>query len=63
MPQLRATVGDEMKFQNWYAKHYQANPKLPDDPDSDLKYDWRGAYQSGAKPDAGGNWPTQHRRK
>lgn len=64
MAQLRATVGDETKFQNWFAGHYK-NKKTGNtyDPDDDVDYDWRGAYQGGAQPDAGGNWPQQYRRR
>jgi hypothetical protein len=63
MPQLRPTVGDEMKFQNWFAKQQQAKKTgKVDDPDGDPSYDWRGAYQEGAQPDASGIWPSQYKR-
>ena len=63
MPQLRPTVGDEMKFQNWAAKNYAAKKTKVDDPDSDPSYDWRAAYQNNAQPDANGQWPVQYKRK
>ncbi len=62
MPQLRPTVGDEMKFQNWAAKNYRDKKTKIDDPDMDLTYDWRRAYQENAQPDASGKWPAQYKR-
>ena len=63
MAQLRATVGDEMKFQNWFSGHYK-NKKTGKtyDPDEDFSYDWRGAYQGGAQPDGSGKWPDAYKR-
>ena len=63
MPQLRPTVGDEMKFQNRAAKNYAAKKTKVDYPDSDPSYDWRAAYQYNAQPDANGQWPVQYKRK
>ena len=63
MPQLRPTVGDERNFQNWFAGQYKAKRTgTVYDPDEDQKYDWRGAYQGGAQPDASGKWPDAYKR-
>lgn len=62
MATLRATVGDERSFQNWAAKNYKEKKTKVFDPDEDQSYDWRGAYQGGAQPDASGQWPKQYKR-
>src|SRR5215475_12727514 len=49
----------ESQFQDWYkgqASKLGLNPN-PDDPEH--HYDYRAAYQAGAKPDESGHWPSQ----
>ena len=54
---------DEPAFQSWYrriAGQMGLNTN-PDDPSH--FYDYRGAFASGASPDASGHWPSQYKRE
>ncbi len=54
---------EENMFQGWYSQIAQQlglNPN-PDDPLH--QYDYRAAYQTGAKPDASGHWPSTFKKE
>lgn len=58
-PRLRGDSFDENEFRKWYsalAQKWDLNPN-PDDPEH--FYDYRGAFESGARPDSTGHWPSK----
>lgn len=55
-------VIDEKAFQRWYAGIAKKTGLNPDPDDPRHFYDYRAAFQAGAKPDSTGHWPSQFKR-
>lgn len=55
-------VVDEKAFQRWYAGIAKKTGLNPDPDDPRHFYDYRAAFQAGAKPDSTGHWPSQFKR-
>lgn len=62
-PAPSAPTFDEQAFQQWYATQSKALGLAPNPDDPLHFYDWRGAYSSGAKPDATGHWPSEFKQE
>lgn len=62
MPQEKKG-SDEPQFQEWYARHAQQQKLDPNPDDPRHFYDYRGAFRSGATPDASGHWPSTFKRE
>ena len=57
------TVYSERAFQLWY-KGYAKKLGLNEDPDAPGHfYDYRKAYQEGARPNKEGHWPSKYKLK
>ena len=71
MPTLKTKVKErtylnerrEKEFQLWY-KGVSVQNKQDPNPDHPLhRYDWRGAFKAGIKPDDDEHWSSQHKLK